>query len=458
VSRARAFVGFGSNQGDPAARIDVALAALEGRGHRIAAVARCVSGPFEGAPSGTLPADVLNTVAEIRTRSEPHVLLQDLLAVENDAGRVRDGGADRAIDLDLLAYADRVLDTPELVVPHPRCTQRAFVLAPWMEVAPLFQVGGATVVEHYARLVDRGGVAALTPRDAPGLPHAGTAADVLSDAKALQTWRDAQSGTVGVVMTMGALHEGHATLVRRARAECDRVLATVFVNPLQFDDPGDLAAYPKTLEADCDALRASGADGVYVPRKDELFPDGFDAFLEPGPPAAGYEGAGRPGHFRGVVTVVNELWQRTRPDRAYFGRKDAQQAAVIKALVTARGLKGDVVVCPTIRDRDGLALSSRNRRLSKDERKRALSLSRALGRMADAAAEGCASGSALVGLGREVLDDAGVEVEYLDVVDPDTMVEREPITSRPRLAIGAIRVGDTRLLDNRWVVRPNTES
>ncbi len=455
MTRARAFAGLGSNQGDPAAQIEHALAALEERGHRVAAVARCVSSPFEGAPDGTSPADVLNTVAEVRTSSDPHALLADLLAIEKEAGRVRDGNPSRVIDLDLLAYASLAIETPDLVLPHPRCTGRAFVMAPWMEIAPLYEVEGATVAEHYARRLDAADT--MGRRDVPRLPHAGGPAEVFPDAGALRAWRDRQRGVVGVVMTMGALHAGHATLIRRARAECDVVLATIFVNPLQFDEAGDLAAYPKTLEADLEVLRANGADAVYVPRESDLYPDGFDDHIEPGPPAEGYEGAKRPGHFRGVVTVVNELWKRTRPDRAYFGRKDAQQAAVIKWLVEERRLPGEVVVCPTIRDPDGMAMSSRNRRLSADERARGLSLSRALDGMARAAL-GPPSDWLLVDRGRRVLDEARVEVEYLDVVHPDTMRPRDLVAGRPWLAIGAIRVGDTRLIDNRWVVHPTAES
>jgi len=227
---------------------------------------------------------------------------------------------------------------------------------------------------------------------------------------------------VGLVPTMGALHEGHLALFRAARPECDVLVATVFVNPAQFSESSDLAAYPRDLERD--AALAEGVDLLFAPDAVELYPPGFATWVVPEGAAEGLEGDHRPGHFRGVATVCLKLFNIVRPQLAWFGRKDAQQVAVIKQLVRDLDLDLEIRVVDTIRDPDGLALSSRNMRLTPEQREQALAIPRALAtRDVDRA--------------RAALADAGLEPEYLAVADLDGRT----------LAVAA-RVGDVRLIDN----------
>jgi pantoate--beta-alanine ligase len=232
-----------------------------------------------------------------------------------------------------------------------------------------------------------------------------------------------RAGTVGLVPTMGALHAGHVALLEAARGECDTVVASLFVNTAQFE-PGAAAAYPRDAAADERVAADAGVDLLFAPPAEELYPPGFATWVEPAGAAEGLEGRHRPGHFRGVATVCVKLFTIVRPDLAYFGRKDAQQVAVVKQVVRDLNLGLEIRVVPTVRDADGLALSSRNVFLSPGERARALAIPRALDTRDPARA-------------REVLAAAGVEPDYVAVADLDG----------PTLAIAA-RVGSTRIIDN----------
>ncbi|HEX6763284.1 MAG TPA: pantoate--beta-alanine ligase [Gaiellaceae bacterium] len=234
----------------------------------------------------------------------------------------------------------------------------------------------------------------------------------------------ATDGVVGLVPTMGGLHAGHEALFAAARPACDVLVASVFVNPVQFSERGDLEAYPRDLAADARVAGAAGVDLLFAPGVDEMYPPGFATWVEPGGAADGLESAHRPGHFRGVATVCLKLFNIVRPQIAWFGRKDAQQVAVIKQLVRDLDLEVEIRVVETARDEDGLALSSRNARLSPDERSAAAAIPRALATRDAFAA-------------RAVLADAGIEPEYLAVADLDG----------PTLAVAA-RIGRTRLIDN----------
>jgi pantoate--beta-alanine ligase len=238
----------------------------------------------------------------------------------------------------------------------------------------------------------------------------------------------AMDGDVGLVPTMGALHAGHRALLDAARAENDAVVMSLFVNPAQFEDAADLAAYPRDEARDLALAEQGGVDVVFAPTVDELYPPGFDTWIEPGAAAVGGEGDARPGHFRGVATVCVKLFNIVRPARAYFGQKDAQQVAVIRSVVRDLALPLDVRVVPTVRDPDGLALSSRNVRLSAQERERALGLPRALAGAAGAADPVAAARAALNGL----------TPDYVSVLD----------LGGARVLAAAVRVGPIRLLDN----------
>ncbi|HYI65353.1 MAG TPA: pantoate--beta-alanine ligase [Candidatus Limnocylindrales bacterium] len=241
-------------------------------------------------------------------------------------------------------------------------------------------------------------------------------------------------GVIGLVPTMGAFHDGHLSLMRAAREACDVVVVSLFVNPSQFNAAEDLARYPRDEAADALAAETVGADLLFAPDAAELYPDGFDTWVEPGELATVLEGAARPGHFRAVATVCTKLLSIVRPDLAYFGRKDAQQVAVIKRVVADLNLPLEIVALPTVRDADGLALSSRNAFLSPAERAAALALPRAL----HAGAAARRSGADPVAAARTVLDvERGLTVDYVDVAELDG----------PTL-VAAVRVGTTRLIDN----------
>jgi pantoate--beta-alanine ligase len=231
-----------------------------------------------------------------------------------------------------------------------------------------------------------------------------------------------RAGTIGLVPTMGALHEGHLSLLRAARAECDTVVMSLFVNPAQFGEASDLNGYPRDEERDLAIAAEAGVDLVFAPSEDEMYPPGFQTWVEVEELGAVLEGHHRPGHFRGVATVCLKLFTIVRPDFAYFGQKDAQQVAVLRRMIADLALELELRALPTVRDGDGLALSSRNTRLTSEERERALALPRALATRDVEAA-------------RRLLD--GLDVDYVEIAPFD-----------PPVLVGAVRVGSTRLIDN----------
>jgi len=274
----------------------------------------------------------------------------------------------------------------------------------------------------------------------PDLPVARTRAE-------LDAVRRRLTGTVGVVMTMGALHEGHAALLREARSRCDAVIVTIFLNPLQFGPHEDLAKYPRTIDADLELCAREGADAVFAPGPDVVYPDGDPGVrVSAGLLGTLLEGRSRPGHFDGVLTVVLKLLHLTRPDVAYFGRKDAQQLLLIRRMVRDLDVGVEVVGVPTVREPDGLAMSSRNTYLTALDRDVALTLVRALRAGEQAAPEGA---SAVRRAARDVLAaEPLVLVDYLVLVDPQTLDDvPEWHRARALLAVAA-RVGRTRLIDN----------
>jgi pantoate--beta-alanine ligase len=256
--------------------------------------------------------------------------------------------------------------------------------------------------------------------------------------------------TIGLVPTMGFFHEGHLSLMRRARAENDVVVVSLFVNPAQFAPGEDFAAYPRDEDRDNQLAGAEGVDILFSPPVDEVYPAGFDTTVTVGSLTRTLEGdeAQRGGeHFAGVTTVVTKLFNMVGPDAAYFGQKDAQQALVIRRLVRDLDIPVRIQVCPTVRDPDGLALSSRNAYLSPEERERALALSRAL-RAAEAAVQsGTSDAAAVVAAARDELDRAGVEPDYLQLRSAKDLQPVERVNGSTLLAVAA-RVGRARLIDN----------
>ncbi|ABK70073.1 pantoate--beta-alanine ligase [Mycolicibacterium smegmatis] len=265
-------------------------------------------------------------------------------------------------------------------------------------------------------------------------------ADVAAVTRALRT----AGRRIVLVPTMGALHEGHLTLVRAAkRTPGAVVVVSIFVNPLQFGPNEDLNAYPRTLEDDLTALRAEGVEIVFTPTGSDMYPDGTRTSVHPGPLGDDLEGSSRPGHFAGVLTVVLKLFSIVRPDRAYFGEKDYQQLTLLRQMVADLNVDVQIVGVPTVRESDGLALSSRNRYLDKDQREQAGALSAALLAGKYAAAGGA---EAALDAARAVLDEVpALEVDYLQVRDP--MLGPAPAEGQARLLVAA-RLGRTRLIDN----------
>lgn len=256
-------------------------------------------------------------------------------------------------------------------------------------------------------------------------------------------------GRLGFVPTMGFLHEGHLSLVRRARAEQGAVAVSIFVNPTQFAPTDDLSRYPRDLEGDLAKLREAGADLVFAPGPAEMYPPGFDTRIVIGGVTAPLEGAARPGHFDGVATVVAKLFNIIQPAAAYFGQKDAQQVAVIRKLVRDLDLPVRIVVGDTVREPDGLAMSSRNSYLAEDERAAATVLWRALSAAAAAWSAGQRDGDRLRAVMRSLLDaEPLASIDYVSVADPETLEELASVGEAGALASLAVRIGRTRLIDN----------
>jgi pantoate--beta-alanine ligase len=269
-------------------------------------------------------------------------------------------------------------------------------------------------------------------------------------AELVSQWR-AAGQKIGVVPTMGALHAGHLSLVKAARAECDRVIATIFVNPTQFAPTEDLAKYPRTLGEDLEMLAAEQVDAVLVPTEEEIYPPGFSTYVDPPTVARGWEGAARPTHFRGVATVVLKLLNMTRADICYLGQKDFQQVAVVRKMVIDLNVPCEIRMCPTVRDPDGLAMSSRNRYLSPSERAIGLSISRTLFAAERMICEGERDGTKLSAWMHEQLREAGVsQVDYALAASPETLEPLREFTL-PVVLLVAAKVGTTRLLDNLLV-------
>jgi len=271
---------------------------------------------------------------------------------------------------------------------------------------------------------------------------------VAADAAELRRIRGLYSGTCGLVPTMGALHAGHLSLVARARKECECVGVSIFVNPIQFGPGEDLAVYPRSMEHDLDLLAQAGADFVWTPVTADVYPPGFQTWVTVEGVSAPLEGRCRPGHFRGVATVVAKLLNVFIPDRAYFGQKDAQQVAVIQRMVQDLNFQVKIIVCPTVREQDGLAMSSRNAYLSPAERRAATVLYRALMAAWARYEQGERNPAELRGTMRSILSDEPLaSLDYVSAADPATLAELDSIHDRVLLSL-AVRIGRTRLIDN----------
>jgi len=434
-------IALGSNEGDRVGNLVMAVDAL----HQNATIEIVrVSSFIETAPVGG-PSDqekYFNAAAIIETALSPAELMAELLRIEQALGRERgERWGPRNIDLDLLLYGNQSVGTADVTVPHPRMHERRFVLAPAAEIAgdwihPRLQKSIGKLLVTLTAIPGEIGMRVIT-----------SPSDIQS--AVMQLRRDSQR--VGLVPTMGALHEGHLSLVRIARQRADCVVATIFVNPAQFGPAEDFSKYPRTLDADLKALSAAGCDLVFVPTAEDMYPPGFSTFVEPPAVAQPLEGNCRPGHFRGVATIVLKLFHLIPADFACFGQKDYQQLLVIRRVVENLALPIEIVACPTVREADGLAMSSRNRYLSPAERRQSLAISRALERAQQLVTGGQRDAAAIVGEMRGVLGEAGISrIDYVAIADPETLSERQTINA-PSVALIAAFVGSTRLIDNRML-------
>jgi len=271
---------------------------------------------------------------------------------------------------------------------------------------------------------------------------------VVKTIQEIRALRQKLSGTVGFVPTMGYLHEGHLALVKQARVENSAVIVSIYVNPTQFGPREDFGAYPRELNRDLELLQKGGADIVFVPSDDEMYPPEFSSWVDVEKVTRGLEGASRPGHFRGVATVVAKLFNIVQPTKAYFGQKDAQQVVIIKRMVADLNMGIEIVVVPTVREGDGLAMSSRNIYLSPKERQaatilfKALTLARQLGRGGEKDAEKIRRQMTSL-IQKEPL----AQIDYVSIADAETLEELN-LLDRPAVASLAVRIGKTRLIDN----------
>ena len=264
----------------------------------------------------------------------------------------------------------------------------------------------------------------------------------------LRAFRLSFSGTVGLVPTMGYLHEGHLSLIRRAKSECEHVAVSIFVNPAQFGANEDLSKYPRDLERDLGLISPLGVDLVWTPTPEVMYPPGYQTWVEVDAITRPLEGALRPTHFKGVTTVVAKLFNAIQPHKAYFGQKDAQQAAVIRRMTGDLNFPVDVVVCPTVREADGLAMSSRNKYLEGADRQAAVILFRALSAAKEMYEGGERNADALRGKMKEVLaGEPRATVQYVSCADYDSLAELDVVTGRTLLST-AVLIGKTRLIDN----------
>jgi pantoate--beta-alanine ligase len=276
----------------------------------------------------------------------------------------------------------------------------------------------------------------------------GLSMKVVESIEDLRLERKGLAYPVGLVPTMGYLHEGHLSLVRRARAECGGVIVSIYVNPTQFGPREDLAKYPRDLQRDLKLLEAEGVDLVWTPSDETMYPDGYQTWVEVEKITKVLEGAIREGHFRGVATVVSKLFNATLPEKAYFGQKDAQQAVVIRRMKRDLNFPIESVVCPTVREPDGLAMSSRNIYLNPEERKAAVILSQGLFKAVEAFKNGEHEAALLRKVVIETIaSESKVNVQYISCADPDTLQEQEGKVNRALISLAAM-VGKTRLIDN----------
>lgn len=431
-----AYLGLGANEGDRERAIRNAIERLGATpGVRVLRMSTLRESELVG--DGPSQGLFLNGACAIATTLTAHALLSVCKALEAAAGRTLPAlrNHPRPLDVDVLLYGDERIDAKDLVVPHPRMHERDFVLQPMRELGVAEELLASSRPSPMPRLV-------TTTREFQAICSA---------------WIEGGCLT-GLVPTMGALHAGHGSLFERARKECERVAATIFVNPKQFGPKEDLAAYPRDLPGDLRLCARAGVDVVFAPTPDEMYAPGFASNIDVGAEAETMEGAVRPGHFRGVSTVVARLFAVARPHRAYFGQKDAQQVAVLRRLVRDLGFPLRLVECPTVREPDGLAMSSRNVYLDPGDRAASPVIHRALRAAQKAFADGERDRDALVNVARTVIEkEPRAAIDYLELRSEGDLLPLPPGPVAGGRMLTAVRFSGgrpVRLLDNMSIVAP----
>lgn len=415
---ARVYLGIGSNLENRRENIEKAVALLKVSKIKLRKISKIIeTEPVGGSKQGKF----LNAVLEADTHLRPHRLLETLKNIERQLGRkksVRFGP--RTIDLDILLYGKAIINDKDLIIPHPRMFEREFVLKPLKQIAPniVRSIGNMKIVRKISQMQ--------------------------SIARELK----AKNKTIGFVPSMGYFHEGHLSLMRQAKKGCDVSMISIFVNPTQFGPHEDFKKYPRDLKRDENLARLSGVDIIFYPSVNEMYPKNYLTYVNVEEITDMLCGVSRPGHFRGVATVVAKLFNIVRPDIAYFGQKDAQQVSVIQQMVRDLNIPVKIKVMPIVRETDGLAMSSRNKYLSPQERKDALILSESLRKARKMISSRINSSSRIVSTMRNIIKTKRrSKIDYIVCVDLKTLKPVNKIRKNTLIAL-AVWIGKTRLIDN----------
>src|SRR3989338_5202305 len=416
------YIGLGSNLGDRRKNIEKALGLIKALPSvKIVKSSSLYESRPQGCPAGS--PDFLNSVLKIKTSLPGPGLLRQLQDIENKLGRkkTKQRNATRGIDLDILLYGRQKINQPRLKIPHPRLKERAFVLKPLKEIEPRIihsWAGEIPVISKISRM--RQFIRGIRKQDK----------------------------TIGFVPTMGYLHQGHLSLIKQAKKDCDICVLSIFVNPIQFGPKEDYAHYPRDLEQDSILAKSAGCDCIFYPGVKEMYPQGYNSFVTVEKLTENLCGASRPGHFKGVTTVVAKLFNIIQPDRAYFGQKDYQQALLVTRMAEDLNMPLSIKVMPIVREADGLAMSSRNVYLNSRQRLDAVIIYQSLQKAREMIARGERNSRAIITrLKKEILKKKSATIDYIAVVDAKTLEIVKRIKGKVLIGL-AVWIGRTRLIDN----------
>lgn len=388
---------------------------------------------YDTYPVGGPPQNrFLNSVIEIKTSLKPHELLSKLLRIENSLGRIRlCKNSPRTIDLDILLYEDLIINDRDLIIPHPHMHNRDFVMFGLNEIAPdvIHPVLKKSICDVY------------NERDMKIIRSPETAYNYICSLKR-------KGRRIGFVPTMGYLHEGHLSLMRRARRENDIVVISIFINPIQFGQREDYNRYPRDFSRDKSLLKKEGVDVIFYPDIKGMYAFNYSTYVNVDKISENLCGRFRPGHFRGVATIVTKLFNIIPADNAYFGQKDAQQAFIIKRMVRDLNIPVKVKILPTVREKNGLAMSSRNTYLNERERREATVLFKSLLLAKDLIKKGERKANKIIRRMKDLIkSESSAMVEYISIVDTEELNDLRILKGKVLIAIAA-HFGKTRLIDN----------